>query len=166
MEIREATLRDAEAVQRVARAAWHAAHEQIIGAEAVDELLDRWYDREGLRKRITRDDAPMFLAIDDGEVVGFTQGVPGEDNNNPADAVVGSIYVLPEYWGEGIGTELLNRLFDAFRENGWTSVCLAVMAENDVGRSFYDTHGFEVHEERTVELADQEVGDLVLIRDL
>ena len=40
------------------------------------------------------------------------------------------------------------------------------MAENDVGRSFYDTRGFEVHEERTVELADQEIDDVVLIRDL
>ena len=72
MEVREATPEDAKAVQRVAQAAWHAAHEQIIGAEAVDELLDQWYDRDGLRERITRDDAPMFLAVEEGGVVGFT----------------------------------------------------------------------------------------------
>jgi ribosomal protein S18 acetylase RimI-like enzyme len=40
------------------------------------------------------------------------------------------------------------------------------MAENDVARSFYDKHGFEIHEERTVEIADQEIDDVVLIRDL
>ena len=40
------------------------------------------------------------------------------------------------------------------------------MAENDIARSFYDKHGFEIHEERTVELAGQEVNDVVLIRNL
>lgn len=40
------------------------------------------------------------------------------------------------------------------------------MRDNDVGRSFYATHGFVVEAERTVELAGQEVEDVVLIRDL
>ena len=164
MEVHEATPEDAKAVQEVAQASWHAAHEQILGTEGVEELLDEWYDRDGLRERIAREEAPMFLAVNDGEVVGFTQGVLGEDS--PAEAIVGSIYVLPEYWGRGIGTELLHRLFSAFEEKGWDSVCLAVMAENDVARSFYDKHGFEIHEERTVELAGQEINDAVLIRNL
>jgi ribosomal protein S18 acetylase RimI-like enzyme len=164
MKVHEATPEDVKAVQEVAQASWHAAHEQTLGTSGVEELLDEWYDRDGLRERITREEGPMFLAVEDGEVVGFTQGVLGEDS--PAEAVVGSIYVFPEYWNEGIGTELLYRLFDAFREKDWNSVCLAVMAENDVARSFYDKHGFEIHEERTVELADQEIDDVVLIRDL
>ncbi|WP_076433113.1 GNAT family N-acetyltransferase [Haladaptatus litoreus] len=74
--------------------------------------------------------------------------------------------VLPEHWGEGVGTDLLNRLFDSLRAAGHQSVWLAVIADNDVGRSFYDKHGFDVHEERTVELAGQEVNDIVLVRDL
>ncbi len=40
------------------------------------------------------------------------------------------------------------------------------MADNDVRRSFYDKHGFEVHDERTVEFVEQEVDDIVLVRDL
>lgn len=165
MEIREAVLEDAASVQAVARAAWHAAHDHILGEATVEQLLDQWYDRSGLEERIAREDAPMFLAVTDSEVVGFIQGVPGE-SDDPAEAILGSIYIHPDHWSEGIGTELLHRLFDAFREREWKSVCLAVLAGNEVGRSFYDGHGFEVHEERTVELADQEVDDLVLVRDL
>ena len=37
MEVRPATREDVAGVQRVGRAAWHAAHEPIVGAEAVDE---------------------------------------------------------------------------------------------------------------------------------
>lgn len=105
----------------------------FLGENAVAELLEQWYDRDALEERIARDDAPMFVAVGDSEVIGFTQGMQSEDN--PADAVVGSIYVLPERWGEGIGTELLHQLFAAFQEQSWNSVCLAVMAENDGTRS-------------------------------
>lgn len=163
-EFRTAVPEDVEAVQRVARPSWHAAHDHIIGANAVDELLDRWYDRDRLEESIVHEDTLMFLAIDDGEVIGFAQGGPAE--KGPADATVGAIYVLPEYWSEGVGTELLDRLFDGFRSNGLHSVWLAVMTDNDVGRSFYDKHGFETHQERTVELVGQEVDDVILVRDL
>lgn len=165
MEIREATSHDAGAVHRVAEASWRAAHTHILGTETVEQLLDKWYNREHLEERISYEYKPMFLAVDDGDIVGFAQGVPGE-SGDPGEAIVGSLYVHPEHWNEGIGTALLHRLFDAFRDRGHTSVCLAVLADNEIGRSFYDRHGFEVHEERTVELAGQQVEDLVLLREL
>ncbi len=178
MPIREATPDDAPAVRRVAEVSWHAANDGVLGEEAVDELLDEWYDPEDLRESIERPEAPMFVATVDGVgsrstggetasddgVVGFAQGGPSEDG--PADAVVGRIYVHPDRWGEGHGSELLERLFDAFRAAGHEDVWLAVVADNDVGRSFYDRHGFAVHEERTVEHAGVEIDDVVLVRDL
>jgi len=176
MPIREATPDNAPGVGRVADASWHAAHDRIVGEDAVDELLDQWYDPEDLPASIERPEAPMFVASveprstnsrtesDEDRIVGFAQGGPSEDG--PADAVVGRIYVHPDHWGEGYGSRLLERLFDAFREDGHESVWLAVMADNEVGRSFYDRHGFEVHEERTVEHVGVEVDDVVLVRDL
>lgn len=163
MPIRAAEAGDAAAVQRVARAAWHAAHDHVIGEDAVAELLAKWYDRDALADSIAREDAPMFLAVED-DVVGFAQGAPTEEG--PADAVVARIYVHPDRWGDGHGTALLERLFDALRADGHESAWLAVMADNEVGRSFYDKHGFEVHERRTTELAGQDVEDVVLVRDL
>lgn len=164
MEFREATPVDAVAVQRVARAAWHAAHAPIIGADAVEEILAEWYDRADLEAGIRRDHSTMFLAIENGDVIGFADGGPSEEG--PADAVVARIYVHPEQWGNGIGTELLHRLFDTLRARGCDSVWLAVMAENDVGRAFYEKHGFETHRKRTVEHAGHEAEDRVLVREL
>nr|WP_275040011.1 GNAT family N-acetyltransferase [Natronococcus amylolyticus] len=79
---------------------------------------------------------------------------------------MGRIYVLPAYWGEGIGTTLLQQVFGELRQAGHEGDWLAVMAENDLARSFYDAHGFERHEKRTVDLAGQSVDDLVLVREL
>ena len=166
MRIREAMLGDAASVQAVAQAAWHAAHDPILGDATVEQLLKQWYDQSTLEERSTREDAPMFLAVIDSEVVGFIQGIPSESEADPAEAILGSIYIHPDHWNEGIGTRLLHRLFEDFQEREWNSICLAVLTENEVGRSFYEKHGFEVHEERTVELAGQQAEDLVLLREL
>lgn len=165
MEItyRRATPEDAESIRRVATKSWHATYDSIIGSEAVEETIDEWYELDGLASSITRDGAPMFLAIAD-RAIGFAQG--GRSNDGPAGATVSRIYVVPEQWGSGCGSELLNRLFEEFRAVGHDSVWLAVMAENEVGRSFYDSHDFRVHEKQTVKLAGQPVEELVLVRDL
>ncbi len=133
MEIRAAVPEDTGAVQRVARRAWHEAHGDIIGEEAVEALLEKWYDKPQLADAIEREDAPMFVAVDD-DVIGFAQGGPSEDG--PADAIVSRIYILPTYWGEGVGTTLLQHLFDDLRQAGHDGVWLTVMAENDLARSF------------------------------
>ncbi len=164
MAVRAARPEDAPAVRRVARASWHAAHDHVLGADAVDVLLDRWYGVDDLRASIEGTSSPMYVADVDGELVGFGQG--GADEDGPADAVVSRIYVHPDRWGEGHGSGLLDRLFEALRTEGHDSVWLAVLADNEVGRSFYDAHGFTVHEERTVELAGVETGDVVLVREL
>ncbi|MFH5797251.1 GNAT family N-acetyltransferase [Haladaptatus sp. CMAA 1911] len=164
MKFREATPEDAESIQQIAHASWHSAYDHHISEETVEDILEMWCDRDALTESIDRGDALMLLATTSDEIIGFVQGEPTD--HGPADATIGRIYVLPEYWGEGAGTQLLNRLFDSFRAAGHESVWLGVMAGNEVGRSFYDKHGFEVHEERTVELAGEKVDDIVLVRDL
>lgn len=164
MELRAATPADAPAVRAVARESWHAAHDDILGADAVDEVLDDWYAAGDVAESIRHEATHTFLAVVDDEVVGFSQGRPSDEG--PADAVVTRIYLRPAHWGEGYGTALLERLFEALRSDGHESVWLAVLADNEVARSFYDRHGFEVHEERTVVLAGQEADDVVLVRGL
>ena len=93
MEIREATPRDAGAVHRVAQASWRVAHSHILGTETVEQLLEKWYNREALEERIRRDNTPMVIAVTDDTVVGFVQGIPAENENDPAEAIVGSLYV-------------------------------------------------------------------------
>ncbi|RRJ33815.1 GNAT family N-acetyltransferase [Halocatena pleomorpha] len=163
MEFRTATPADAVAVQHVARKAWHAAHAPIVGANAVEDMLAEWYDRDSLETAIRKDDTTMIVAVE-AEVIGFAQGGPSEDG--PADAVVWRIYVHPDRWGDGAGTKLLNRLFEDLRARNCASAWLTVMAENNIALSFYRKHGFEINQERTVEHAGHEVEDRVLVREL
>jgi len=163
MEFREARANDAAAVRRVARRSWHETYDEVIGEEAVEEMIDEWYDVHALEESIAREDSPMFVAVND-DVIGFAQGVPSE--HGPASANLPRIYVSPSYWGDGIGTTLLDRVLDELRAAGYDDIWLSVMADNSVGRAFYEKHGFEIHERRTTELVGQEIVELILVRDL
>ena len=129
----------------------------------MEEKIDEWYGVHALEESIEREDSPMFVAVDD-DLIGFAQAGPSE--GGPASASLWRIYLLPAYWGAGIGTALLERVFDELRAAGHDEVWLSVMADNSVGRAFYEKHGFEIHDRQTTELAGQEITDLVLRRDL
>lgn len=76
-------------------------------------------------------DTWFWVARIDGRVVGTISYAPcGEDirvcTGNQLDAVgeLGSLYVLPEYQGQGIGSALIAMLMVFLREQGITQFCL------------------------------------------
>ncbi|MFP4591215.1 MAG: N-acetyltransferase family protein [Halobacteriales archaeon] len=142
MSIREAGPADVEAIGDVAAASWHAAYDDALGSEAVDRQLARWYAPEAVERRLAATDHHLLVAEAGARVVGFAHGAPSPDG--PADAQLVALYVEPERWGEGVGSRLLEALTGRLREDGHHDLWLEVLAENDVGRSFYRSHGFEV----------------------
>ncbi|MEY7851268.1 N-acetyltransferase family protein [Natrarchaeobius sp. A-rgal3] len=163
-DVRQATIGDVDAIHETARRSWHAAYDDLLEARRVDEIVDDWYAIADLESSITdashRDDA-TFLVIDaDPEssppafetgCVGFAHVVPW-----PERASVGyltRIYVDPDVWGHGLGSALLDSL-----ENDLTAqfdrIRLAVLADNRVGVSFYESMGFERVETRESELGN------------
>jgi ribosomal protein S18 acetylase RimI-like enzyme len=149
VEIRPAESADIAAVQAVAREAWFAAHEHIIGEETVEQFLAEYYDRDSLEGRL--DAETVFLVAVDERVVGFAVAGPTDD---PTTFVLGRIYVSPERWGEGIGRRLLRAVERRASEQGGDVMRLGVMAENDRAVAFYEAAGYE----RVGERDDERIG--------
>ena len=141
VSIRAGSPEDAHKIQQVARKTWHAAYDTVLGVQSVDETVDSWYDTERL---ITDDIEPperlLFVATTEGTVIGFAEAVP--DSTDEALAHLYRIYVTPEYWGRGIGSTLLAHIETHLNERGFDRLELSVIAENEVGVSFYEKHGF------------------------
>ncbi|MFA9417148.1 GNAT family N-acetyltransferase [Natrinema sp. HArc-T2] len=166
--VRQATVDDIWAVHEIARESWHAAYDDVLGPDTVDDVVDDWYTIGDLESAITdterRNDAAFIVAetasnaaaADEAgcrsapELDGFAHVVPWPENT--AVAFLARLYVRPAVWNEGSGTALLETV-----ETGWSAgfdrVRLAVLADNEIGISFYESRGFDRVETRPSGLA-------------
>jgi ribosomal protein S18 acetylase RimI-like enzyme len=151
LEGRPATPDDAPAVRRIARIAWHAAYDDLLGPDRVEALVDEWHDAERLRGTFADPDS-AHAAIDEA-----TGG---------AEAELVRLYALPDYWGSGVGSALLDAIAEDLRAADVGRLRAVVAADNDVGRRFYDRHGFRCREERAAELAGASLREVVVVADV
>jgi len=164
--VRDATGADVPAIRAVAERAWRAAHEPIVGTDAVDAFLAEFYDADSFHERVGRADRFLRVAVaagsgdrvggvdapagdgaaagsggGDADVVGYTLSLP--DDDDPGVFHLAHIYVDPDRWGEGVGRTLLGDVETLAREQGADRLRLGVLAGNDRAVSFYERAGFE-----------------------
>lgn len=147
---------DASAIAQLARESWHGACDDFLGKDNVDEIVDEWYTLDGLRDAAESSDSVFVVAVEDGDVLGFAHaGLTSERDL----WILFRIYVSPNYWGDGIGTALLEHVETELKDCGVSIYELAVLAENDIGISFYESRGFERSEVNETELAGMEMSE-------
>ena len=136
--IREATLEDADAIDRVHVQAWQrgyldfVAPEDMIGARyPQDERVERW------RERIADGAIRTWVYDVDGHVAGFAAA---------GDGHLWALYVDPPAQGAGVGTALLRHAEAALRDQGAREATLSVFAANEHGRRFYEARGWRLIE--------------------
>ena len=99
----------------------------------------------------------MYVAEENGEVVGFVQGViidhqPGQDavfdavHEPRKDGWIGLLYVEPEQRGSGIGRALLDEMKHYFQSKNCDTLRLKVLSGNQRAIAFYEKYGFTAHE--------------------
>jgi ribosomal protein S18 acetylase RimI-like enzyme len=168
--VRQGEPGDLEAVRRVARRAWEAAYGDVLAGETIDRAMDEWYSAEVVRERLSRE-AGLFLvatpAADTGagrgedDVVGYVDGLLRD-----GDAVIGALNVHPDWWREGAGGRLLDRAVPSLAEQGASRARARALADNDVGRSFYESRGYVVVERGEDHLFGETVPAVTYAREL
>ncbi|MDQ2050701.1 GNAT family N-acetyltransferase [Natronolimnohabitans sp. A-GB9] len=155
-EVRSATTDDVWAIHETARESWHAAYDDLLGSDRVDEIVDDWYAIGDLESAITaaseRETVVFLVAVPDsdadlesehgfdGECHGFAHVVPWPEDDSVA--YLARLYVHPDRWGDGIGTTLVSRLEDELVAS-FDRLRLAVLADNDGGIAFCEAMGFD-----------------------
>ncbi len=92
-----------------------------------------------------RDVAGIWVAEEDGKIVGFLAG-DGNWFSKREGKVVGAIHelvVLPEYRNKGIGKALVQKALEYFKSRGLDRAELWVGDENKQALEFYKSLGFE-----------------------
>ncbi|HET7324693.1 MAG TPA: GNAT family N-acetyltransferase [Halococcus sp.] len=159
--IRDATIEDISEIQRVARRGWRATYGEFIPEAVIDAILDDWYAPDQLEATITTETA-IYLVSGTDEIAGYASAAPTENG----EAQLYAIYVDPDHWNDGIGTELLDSITERLTTDGIERLRVEVLADNTVGTSFYESRGFERTAERDRAVGERVLSEYVYYRDL
>lgn len=135
--------------ERVVEELWLPLAREMADIDPYNELAeDVRSDAVTYRRRKLSDpDVFVRVAADAGEWVGYVQATfaPSPPVFDRGDAVdVNELWVAPERRGEGLARELMARAESWGRERGAERARLSVNADNEAGRSLYESLGYEV----------------------
>jgi GNAT superfamily N-acetyltransferase len=137
--IREARADEAEVVAAIQRDASVAAFAHIYPPERYpfpfDDVRRRWVDA------LASSAVEVVIAEEDGGAVGAA---------GYRDEWLDGLYVVPPFWGRGVGPELHDYVLERLRERGSERCHLWVLDENHRARGFYERRGWQLNGETRV----------------
>lgn len=107
------------------------------------------YDEEQLKRIITDDNRPIFVAETDGTVSGYAFCIYVDQKDSNVLTPIKTLYVddlcvNKAFRGKGIGKKLYEYVIEFARNNGFYNVTLNVWADNVSAVSFYQKLGMNV----------------------
>ena len=140
--IRAARVDDAQPIARVRIDCWRTTYRGLIPDAYLDAMeIDA---SAALWTRVlsaATDRASVFVADDDGEIVGFAAGNPLEEPRHGLDAELSAAYVRRDHQRAGIGRRLVDAVARAQRARGARGLIVWVIAGNKAARAFYEGLG-------------------------
>jgi GNAT superfamily N-acetyltransferase len=105
---------------------------------------------ENVQLRCARANGQVFVAEQDGSVIGFVSVLASEpftelDDPPGTYGLVTDVVVLPSHRGRRIGTQLLQHAEAFARTAGATELRIGVLAGNSAARRLYLSEGFVPH---------------------
>lgn len=149
VQIRRATLADAEATAAVHRDSWQWAYRGQIPDAYLAGLSspENHERREAMWRTALADERAdrqsWWVAEDEGRIVGFAGGGPSRDADATPDVgEVDAIYLDQSAAGRGIGRSLFAAAVDDLRRQGYRTATLWVLETNARARRFYEAAGW------------------------
>jgi ribosomal protein S18 acetylase RimI-like enzyme len=158
-EIERAAMQDVREIRDVLRETWHDTYASLLSETAIETITSQWHAPELLTEQLQNPEIYFAIARDGGVVAGVVTARKQDDA-----IVVDRLYVRPQYQRRGIGRQLLESSYRAFR--GAQRVRLSVEAENRKGVAFYSKQGFRETSRNSEEVAGTCLENLVMERPL
>lgn len=145
MQVREATAADGAVLRSVANRSLEASYSLSPGT--IEGAVDRWYDDGSLAEKFDDEAVLLLVAVDDSEMVGFSEGELVEEHGD-----IRWLHVDPPYRGQGVGRLLYERSRDLLEERGAGRIRGRVLEDNSEGNAFYEHQGMQQTGQSTVEI--------------
>jgi len=140
--IRSANPSDAPHVAEILMRSWEAAYRGIMPADFIQA-------RNSLRpeqyKQLLAADERTYYVICNGErIVGYMRIVNASEGDDAASSAydLEQIYLHPDCWRQGIGTQAMAFACALARDAGKSAMVVWVLSENTAAIAFYEKCGF------------------------
>lgn len=162
--IRLALADDADVLGHLHVRSWQVGYKNDFDSDFLDELdvpaRIKWF------RRVIGMDTPVIVADVDGDPVGFAMVGAARAGESEWGEVF-SIYVHPDFWGEGHGFELLAAAEQQLSEDGFEQGLLWVLDRNHRARRFYERQGWLLsHQIKLEQIGDVQVNEVRYEKDL
>ena len=125
------------AVSRVYEESWREAYRGLLPQEYLDSIpLGKWvpYLEQAGRESL--------LLLEEEKIVGTASCCASRTPELAGWGEIVSLYLLPEYWGNGWGKALLTAAVEQLESMGYQDFFLWVLEGNQRARAFYEHMGF------------------------
>jgi len=147
IDIRPIAPDDVPAIAHLARTTWFDAYTSIISVEQIEYMLAQRYDHGHLRAEAEDPQKWLRQATLDGVLAGFAAC-----EIHKGEFKLDKLYVHPDMQRKGVGTALVDHVAMLAREQGFSSVILAVNKQNERAIRAYTQYGFHVRDKTVTDI--------------
>lgn len=137
MELRLATLDDAEAIRQIYNL-------EVTTSTVTFDLVPRSIEEQQAWQAERSGARAVLVAVSGGTVVGFGSLSPWRDRPAYATTVEDSVYVHRDHQGEGVGRALLAELVATATRHGFHACMARIVGGHDASIALHAGCGFEV----------------------
>jgi ribosomal protein S18 acetylase RimI-like enzyme len=141
----KATLKDAQLLSIIGKAAFLVAHGHSAPKKDIDNYVSQNFNEENFKKELSDVKNEYYLIYSDTKIAGYSKVILNSKNENISSAditLLSRLYLLEAFYGLNLGKELFNFNVNLSKENNQKGIWLAVWVENQRAISFYEKRGF------------------------
>ncbi|MFA6457038.1 MAG: GNAT family N-acetyltransferase [Bacteroidota bacterium] len=160
---REWTLDDTNDIQKVLFNTWLASYADFIPITDIQWYFNNYYSEINFAQMFDDELSTGFVAEIKSHIIGYARMKVDMEQHR---CYLESLYVLPEFQGQGIGTELLKIVERKAQEKSFNQIWLGVMQQNLPSLEWYKKLGFSFVEQSPFQMGKSTVLHLVGFRDI
>ena len=165
MNIEKAAIEDIDLLLELGKTTFAQTFAADNTPENMAAYMNRAFTHEKLKSELENPNSEFYLVRIDEEAIGYLKvnTANAQTEPQPHDTLeIERVYVLKDFYGQGIGLKLLEKAIAIAREKLLKSIWLGAWERNHRALRFYEKNGFQVFDKHVFKMGTDDQTDLMM----